>query len=73
MKTLLVLSLLMCSGVFFIMIVDYAQGKGLFLIWNLFGNQVHSFIGEDYFMIFIFFLVFIIQLFLYVKPKKTGG
>lgn len=71
MKTFFVLSLLMCSGVFFIMILDYVQGKGFFLIWNIIVNQVNSFIGEDYFMIFIFLLVFFTQLYSYVKPKKT--
>jgi len=73
MKTFLVLSLLMCSGVFLIMIVDYVQGKGLFLIWNIMVSQVHSFVGEDYFMIFIFLLVFFIQLYSFVKLKKTGS
>ncbi|MFD2213455.1 hypothetical protein [Metabacillus endolithicus] len=73
MKTFFVLSLLMCSGVFLIMIVDYVQGKGLFLIWNIMVSQVHSFVGEDYFMIFIFLLVFFIQLYSFVKLKKTGS
>ncbi|UPG62752.1 hypothetical protein [Metabacillus endolithicus] len=55
------------------MIVDYVQGKGLFLIWNIMVSQVHSFVGEDYFMIFIFLLVFFIQLYSFVKLKKTGS